>query len=60
VIHKVILGGYTAIHKNVPLSWVPVHIAKNYYLVFSELFNKMLAVIYCRMKKFGWLTPSSI
>ena len=37
-----------------------MHVTKNYNLVFTELFNKIFAVIDSRVQKFGGFAPSSI
>ncbi len=60
VVHEIILGRDTSIHKDITFSKVTMHVTENYYLILSELLYKVLAVIYFWMKQLRRLAPSTI
>lgn len=60
VIINICLWSLTAIHKDIALSAVPMHIAKHNDLVFHVRFQYLLRVIDGRVKDLGWFIPPSI
>lgn len=53
-------GCLAAIHKDIPLSAVSMHVAKHNDLIFHVLFQNLLCIVNARMQYLGRLVPPSI